>query len=185
LLNVVDQRDSFAADHSARVAALARRIAEEMGLEALLVETAELAGQLLNLGKILVPPELLRRAGGLNDDELRLVRESLHASADLVAGVEFDGPVVATLRQAAEAWDGSGPLGLKGQDILPTARVVAVANAFVALISARAHRPGLDIDGALDRLLAASGRRFDRRVVAALVGEIENRGGRARWTAAA
>ena len=76
-------------------------------------------------------------------------------------------------------WDGSGgPAGLAGDGILVTARIVAVANTYVALTSPRAHRPSLGIDAAIDQLLAGVGRAFDRAVVAALVNHIENRGGR-------
>jgi HD-GYP domain-containing protein (c-di-GMP phosphodiesterase class II) len=62
-----------------------------------------------------------------------------------------------------------------------TARVIAVANAFVAMISPRAHRAGIGIDAAVAGLLEQAGKAFDRRVVAALINALENRGGRERW----
>jgi HD-GYP domain-containing protein (c-di-GMP phosphodiesterase class II) len=94
--------------------------------------------------------------------------------------------VVETLRQLQERWDGSGtPAGAKGEQILLTARIVAVANAFIAMTSDRAFRRGLDADEAAQRLMAEAGRAFDRRVVAALVNRLDNRGGRAEWSAAA
>ena len=149
-----DRRDRYAAQQSARCAALARAIADEMGLDPVLADTAEIAGNLLN---------------------------SLQGTADLIAGVEFDGPVVETLRQVSERWDGGGPRGLKGESILVTARVVAVANAFVALASPRAYRAGKDIDTVLSSLLQQVGTTFERKVVAALVSYFDMRGGRARW----
>ena len=179
LVGVVDRRDPNAADHSTRVAEVARRIAREMGLDPLTVETAETAGRLMNLGKILVSEDLLTRTEGLSRAEIDLVREGIQASADLLEGIEFDGPVAETLREVQEMWDGSGgPAGLAGDGILVTARIVAVANTYVALTSPRAHRPSLGIDAAIDQLLAGVGRAFDRAVVAALVNHIENRGGR-------
>ena len=179
LVGLVDKRDPNAADHSTRVAEVARRVAREMGLEPLLVETAETAGRLMNVGKILVSEDLLTRTEGLSREEIDRVREGIQASADLLEGIEFDGPVAETLRQVQEAWDGSGgPAGLAGEDILVTARIVAVANTFIALTSPRAHRPSLGIDEAIDQLLAGVGRAFDRAVVAALINHIENRGGR-------
>ncbi|HSE79195.1 MAG TPA: HD domain-containing phosphohydrolase [Alphaproteobacteria bacterium] len=181
LVAIVDRRDPFAAHHSQRVAGVARRIAEEMRLDPVLVETAEIAGSLMNLGKILVPEELLTRGGNLSQAERDQIRDSLKLGADLLESVEFDGPVVATLRSAQERWDGSGPRGLKGVEILVTARIVAVANAFVGMASARAHRPGLDLDQAIGALMQQAGTIFDRRVVAALLHDLENRGGRARW----
>jgi HD-GYP domain-containing protein (c-di-GMP phosphodiesterase class II) len=182
LVTVVDRRDPHAAHHSSRVAIAARATAGEMGLEEVLVETAAIAGSLLNLGKILVPSQLLTKEGQLSEEEMRTVRDSIQTSAELIEGIEFDGPVVETLRQAQERWDGSGvPRGLKGDQILVTARIIAVANAFVAIVSPRAHRPGVDFDAAVESLLKQIGSAFDRAVVAALIHYMDNRGGRERW----
>lgn len=182
LLTIVDRRDPYAANHSAQVAAVARGIAEEMGLDPKTIETAATAGSLMNLGKILVPPELLSSAEDLESFELRLIRESVLATADLLDDVEFDGPVVEVLRQVQERWDGAGePGGLRGDDIHLPARVVAVANVFVAMISPRAWRPGMCIDDAIERLMAEIGGAFDRRVVAALVNCVDNRDVQGVW----
>jgi PAS domain S-box-containing protein len=183
LVSLLDSRDPYAAHHSQRVADVARSIAEEMGLSDDEVETAETAGSLMNVGKVLVPPQVLTRSGELSEDERQQVRQSLLASADLLAGIEFDGPVVETLRTAQERWAGDGPGALRGDAIPVTARVIAVANAFVAMISPRAHRAGIDLDAAVASLLQQAGDAFDRRVVAALINAIENRGGRERWAA--
>lgn len=184
LVGIVDRRDPYAAEHSNRVAALARAIAAEMGLSPVELETAETAGRLLNLGKILVAPELLTRQAGLSELERLEIRHSIQAGADLLEGVEFDGPVVETLRQAQARWDGGGvPPGLAGEDILVTARIVAVANAFVGMVSERAHRPALSVDRAIEALFAEAGHAYDRRVVAALVNHLDSRGGRAQFAA--
>jgi HD-GYP domain-containing protein (c-di-GMP phosphodiesterase class II) len=183
LVEVVDKRDPFAANHSTRVAAVARATAAEMGLTETEIETAEIAGNLLNLGKILIPSDLLAKTSNLTQDELNLVRNSIQMSADLLRDIEFDGPVVDTLRQAQARWDGTGTPTLAGEEILVTARVIAVANALVGMTSNRAFRAALDIDEALERLLKDSGKAFDRRVVAALVNYIDNHGGRADLSA--
>jgi len=179
LVAAVDRRDPYAAQHSARVAQLARKVAAEMSLDDKLAETAEIAGNLMNIGKLLVPAELLTRAGTLSDDERRQIRDSLYHGADLLSGIEFEGPVVDTLHQALERWDGKGPKGLAGEAILQPARIVAVANAFVAMTSSRAHRAGRSVDEALAALQAEAGTAYDRRVVIALANYMENRGGRA------
>jgi len=182
LMTVVDQRDPNAAHHSTRVARVARAIAEEMALDATMVDTAEFAGTLMNLGKILVPSEILTRKGMLTDAEMRQVRDSIQATADLLQDVHFDGPVVDTLRQCQERWDGGGrPKGLAGEAILLPARIVAVANAFVAMVEPRAHRAGIDFDAAAKLLLDGVGTAYDRRVVAALINYLDNRGGRQAW----
>jgi HD-GYP domain-containing protein (c-di-GMP phosphodiesterase class II) len=184
LVAVVDRRDPNAAHHSDRTAFIARAVAEEMGLDQDHCQAAEYAGQLMNLGKILVPHEILTKKGALTADEMRQVHEGIQATADLLDGVDFDGPVVKTLRQVQAHWDGSGhPPGLKGADILVTARIVAVANAFVALTSERAYRHGVDLDAAIETLLAEVGKAHDRKVVAALISFLDNHGGRERWAA--
>ena len=182
LVDVVDQRDPHAARHSRRTGLLAGAVAREMGLAPALIETAETAGRLMNLGKILVSETVLTKVENLTEDEVARVRAGIRTSADLLEGIEFDGPVVETLRQAQERWDGAGqPDGLAGESILVTARVVAVANAFIALISSRAHRPALDIDRAVAAMIDRIGSDYDRAVVAALINYMDNRDGRAIW----
>jgi len=184
LVDVVDKRDPFAARHSARVAKVARAVAKEMGLTEVEVETADIAGNLLNLGKILIPQEVLSKTGQLTDAERDMIKNSIQTSADLLQGIEFDGPVVLTLRQAQANWDGTGqPAGLAGDNIVVSARVIAVANAFIGMISDRAFRSALTIDDAIENLMKGSGKAFDRRVVAALVNYLDNRGGRAELEA--
>ena len=179
LVDVVDRRDPYAAAHSTRVALIARAVAAEMGLDVREVETAEIAGNLLNLGKILIDRELLTRSGQLSEAERQEVRQSLQAGADLLQNVDFDGPVVATLRQAQAHWDGTGmPEGLAGSEILVTARIIAVCNAFVGMVSPRAHRAALSIDQAVEQLLRLVGTQFDLSVVAAFINWLDNRGGR-------
>src|SRR3989304_8980272 len=113
---------------------------------------------------------------------MRRVPDRLPTTADLLAGIECDGPVGEALRQLQERWDGSGgPRGLKGEEIVLAARVVAVANAFVAMVSPRAYRPGVGFDQAMETLTTQTGKAFDRRVVSALVNYLDNRGGRQRW----
>ena len=183
LVKVVDRRDPYAANHSARVAAVARAIAREMDLDDVTAQTAEIAGRLMNLGKILVPAEVLTKRSRLSDEEIQQVRGSILASADLLDGIEFEGPVVETLRQLQERWDGVGkPRGLEGEEILVTARIVAVANAFVAMVSPRAYRPGIGFDEAIEMLLSQVGTVFARGAVAALINYLDNRKGREEWT---
>ncbi|MGF1610108.1 MAG: HD-GYP domain-containing protein, partial [Kiloniellales bacterium] len=155
---------------------------EEMGLDDADRETARSAGLLMNLGKILVPESLLTRSGSISDQERRQIHENLSATVELLDGVEFPGPVVETLRQAQEQVDGGGyPRGLTGDEILTTARIVAVANAFVGMVSPRAHRPALALDRAIQVLMQAAGSLYDAAAVAALVNYLDNRGGRVDW----
>ena len=184
LVDLVGQRDPYSAHHATRVAEVATAIAKEMGIQGEdALRTIDIAAQLMNLGKTLVSTDILSRAGPLTDVELGEVRDSILSSAQLLEGVEFDGPVVDTIRQVQEHWDGSGrPAGLRERDILESARIIAVANAFAGMVSPRAYRdPPLTFDQAADELVKAEGTAYDRRAVSALLNFVDNRGGRDAW----
>jgi HD-GYP domain-containing protein (c-di-GMP phosphodiesterase class II) len=178
LVRLVDRRDPFAANHSMLVAHIASDVALAMGLDNTTVETTRIAGSLMNIGKIIVPTELLTKAESLTVNEMRAVHDSMSAAAELLKDIHFEGPVTETLRQWQEKWDGTGPLGLHGDAILISARIIAAANAFVGMISPRSWRTALPIEAASKFLLDESDRLFDRRVVAALVNHMENNQGR-------
>ena len=183
LTQIIDARDPWSKHHSERVADVAVAIAQEMGWNEDALEVMEIAGQLVNLGKIFVPIDILTKQTPLTEDELMLVHESMRKGTALLSGIAFNGPVAATLDQMREHWDGSGaPDGRQGEDIEPGARVISVANAFVGIVSARAHRESLGFDKAVDILQADTGKRYERRVVAALQNILENKDGRNRWS---
>ena len=92
LVGVVDRRDPYSADHSARVSEVAQVIATEMGLDDKSVRTVGLAGRLMNIGKIVIPPELLTKTGQLAEEERRLLARSFVTSAELLTNVEFGRP---------------------------------------------------------------------------------------------
>lgn len=182
LVAFVDRRDPYSADQSRRVAKVAVAIAEEMGAPDELVRTVDIAGNLMNIGKILVSPEILTKTKNLTKKEMEIIRNSLVASADLLDEVDFDLPVAATLRQLQENFDGSGqPNGLVGMEISEPARIIAVANAFVGMVSPRAYRSALSFSAAVKNLLEDADTRYDRRMVSALINYLENRGGRESW----
>ncbi|WJW76160.1 HD domain-containing phosphohydrolase [Thiohalobacter sp. IOR34] len=177
LMRAVDKHDPWSADHSSRTALVATAIGREMALDEPRLRALELAANLANVGKIFVPKAILTKTGPLSAEEQARLRQHVQYALDILSSLEFEGPVLETIAQKQEHIDGSGyPQGLKEEQILLTARILAVANAFVALVSPRAYREGLDVESALDRLLAEAGSKYDRQVVAALFHVIENRG---------
>ncbi len=178
LLSLVDKRDPFAANHSLLVSQIAYQIAVDMGLDNVMIETTRTAASLMNIGKIVVPTELLTKTGQLNDEEKSVIRSSMDAAADLLEQVSFDGPVAETLKQWQEKWNGTGSLGLKEENILISARIIAVANAFIGMISPRSWRHAMAIEAANKFLLEQSDSYFDQRVVVALIHYVENQSGR-------
>lgn len=186
LVAVVDRRDPYAAGHSERVGQLARAIASEMGLDERQMEAAEIAGSLMNFGKVLVSRHILTKTTALTAEELQRVRDSILTSSDILAIIGFEGPVVPTLRQVLERYDGMGvPEGLRGESILVTARIVTAANSFVALVSPRAHRDGLSFKEAIQRMMDDAGKMYDQRVLIAMSNYIENRPNKLDWLMAA
>ena len=180
LVRLVDRRDPFAANHSTLVSMMAYEVARDMQLDEVTIETTRLAGNLMNVGKIVVAPELLTKTENLTDDEKKAIRHSMQSAADLLKDIPFDGPVADTLRQWQEKWDGTGPLGMKGENILISARIIAVANAFIGMISPRSWRTAIPIEQANKDLLDNADTHFDRRVVIALINHVENHRGK-QW----
>lgn len=181
LVSVVDRRDPFSSHHSTRVAEVAKAIAEEMASDEITAKTVDISGSLMNLGKIFIPSDLLTKTGNLSDDERKTMMTSYLVSADLLENVPFEGPVVKTIREMGETVDGKGPFSLENEDILPSARILAVANAFVGMVSARAYRDAMSFEKVSDILLSETGTKFDRRPVSALINFLENRDGKTKW----
>ncbi len=175
LIAVIDRRDPYAAGHSLRVGTLAADLAQNLDMNDEDVETCRIAGALMNLGKIMVPRRILVKTSALDPGELKLVRKSILASADILSLISFPVPIIPVLRQVLERFDGSGaPEGRKGENILLPARIVSLCNAFVALVSPRAHRAGLSAEEALAILQKDSGKAFDPKLVHALDGLLKN-----------
>ena len=181
LVGVVDRRDPFSANHSSRVAEVARSIASEMGLDEDGCKTVDIAGSLMSLGKIFISTELLTKTSDLTPEERATLGNAYMVTVDLLKNVTFDGPVVETIRQLGETWDGGGPLGLKEEEIQVTARILAVANTFVGMVTPRAYRASMPLQKVADILMEETGVRYDRKAVTALVNFLENRGGNRRW----
>ena len=177
LIRLVDKRDPFAANHSQLVAHIAHETALGMSLDEVTAETARTAASLMNIGKIVVPTELLTKTNSLSAEEKRIVHDSMNEAFDLLKNIRFDGPVAEAIRQWQEKWDGTGPLGLKGDAILMPARIIAVANTFIGMISPRAWRTAMTPEAANKFLLDQAGSHFDRRVVITLISYVENQSG--------
>jgi HD-GYP domain-containing protein (c-di-GMP phosphodiesterase class II) len=183
LTSIVDIHDPYCAGHSTRTAQVAVALGKELGLDATSVETLQLAATLANVGKMFLPRELLTKPEPLTPEEQVLLHSHVQRSVDILKGLDFDGPVITVIAQKNEHVDGSGyPNGLKGGDMLLASRILAVANAFVAMASARAYRAGMPVKETLDQLIGDADTRYDRHVVAALFHVAENRQEWVSWS---
>jgi len=154
----VEMRDPYTAGHERRVAELACRMAERMGLDADRVEGLRVASTLHDLGKISVPSEILAKPGRLSDVEYEMIKMHPKTGRDVLKTVEFPWPVAEMVYQHHERMDGSGyPRGLKGDDLLVEARIMAVADVVEAMSSHRPYRSSRGVEAALDEIGAQSG----------------------------
>ena len=170
LNQLLDLRDLSTGLHSTRLAEWAVRVAVELGLDAVHQRNVEVACLLHDLGKIGIPDAVLRKERALTDDEREQMRrhpEFGWAILRLFPGFELAGLFAL---HHHEHFDGSGyPGGLEGDDIPLGARIVAVVDAFDAMVSDRCYRKGLPLDEAIARLEAGAGTQFDPRIVARFV----------------
>ncbi|HSH28372.1 MAG TPA: HD domain-containing phosphohydrolase [Thiohalobacter sp.] len=175
LMRAVDTHDPYSADHSARTAAVSAAVARAMQLPEEERRALDMAANLANVGKIFLPREILTKTDALTVQEQEQLRQHVQYSLDILSNLEFDGPVLEIIAQKQEHLDGSGyPGGLEDGQIRLSARILAVANAFVALVSPRAWRERLTPEAALDQLLKGAGSTYDRQVIAALFHVVEN-----------
>ncbi len=176
LVHVVDMHDPWSAHHSQRMVVVANAIGRELRLGKQERQTLELAATLANLGKIMIPREILVKTEPLTDAEHELLQKHVLHGLDLLESLDFDGPVLETIAQKQELLDGSGyPHGLHAEQMSLTGRILSVANVFVALTSPRAYRAGMSTQQAVSELMAGADTRYDRHVVAALFHIAENR----------
>lgn len=174
---MVEMRDPYTAGHERRVGLLAAAIAEEMGWPSDRFKTLEMVGLVHDIGKIAVPAEILVKPTRLTSIEMQLVREHAQAGFEILKDVPFDIPVAEIIRQHHERMDGSGyPQGLKGDEILPEARVLAVADVLESMAAHRPYRPALGMDVALKELEQGRGRLYDSEAVDAVVRLIRDKG---------
>ncbi|HEX5371976.1 MAG TPA: MASE3 domain-containing protein [Aquabacterium sp.] len=175
--NMVEMRDPYTAGHERRVGLLARDIAREMGWDESRCQNLELMGLVHDIGKIAVPSEILTKPTRLSDLEMALMRGHAQAGYEILKDVPFPAPVAEIIRQHHERMDGSGyPQGLKGDQILPEARVLAVADVLESMSSHRPYRPAVGMDAALSEVVNNQGRLYDPDVVAAAVKLVKERG---------
>jgi putative two-component system response regulator len=165
---MLEVRDPYTAGHQQRVAQLACAIAEKLGLSPRTIDGIRIAGILHDVGKIRIPVTILSRAGKLLDAEYEMLKIHPQVSYDILKDIPFPWPVAQMVLQHHERLDGSGyPQGLKGDEIVKEARILAVADVTEANSSFRPYRPARGINAALQKLSEQKGKRYDADAVEA------------------
>ncbi|MFA5078109.1 MAG: HD domain-containing phosphohydrolase [Dehalococcoidia bacterium] len=166
MARIVDLRDPYTAGHQQKVAGLASAIAHEMGMDDAAVEHLIMASTVHDIGKMYVPADILSKPGRLSELEWEIIKTHSQGGFDILSGIEFSGPVALTVLQHHERLDGSGyPNKLQDGQILPEAKILAVADVVEAMASHRPYRPSLGIERALNEIEYKKGKLYDPAVV--------------------
>ncbi|MFL5479740.1 MAG: HD domain-containing phosphohydrolase [Gemmatimonadaceae bacterium] len=157
----IESKDHYTQGHCQRVAFFACVLADSTGMDSRSLFWFRLGALLHDIGKIIVPTEVLNKAGNLTDEEWAIIKRHPEAGLELVAEIDFPGDVRAIIRNHHERWDGGGyPDGLAGEDIPFAARILCVADVYDALTTARSYRDSLPHARAAQVMRASAGQ-FD------------------------
>ncbi len=174
---VLEMRDPYTAGHQHRVSDLARSIAAELGMSEDQMDTIRVAGTLHDIGKIAVPAEILAKPTPLTDIEWELIKKHPGVAYDILKTVDFPWAIADIVHQHHERLDGTGyPQGLKGDGILPEAKILAVADVTEAMISHRPYRAALDLESVLAELSRYKGVWYDPDAVDACIKLFKEKG---------
>jgi HD-GYP domain-containing protein (c-di-GMP phosphodiesterase class II) len=169
LVDSLDLRDHDTGGHTRRVAALAVRLGRRLGVEGQAMEDLRIASLLHDLGKIGVPDSILLKSSGLTVAEWEAMRVHPQLGADLLRSHGLLEGAIPLIHHHQERFDGSGyPDQLCGERIPLGSRIIAVADAFMAMVDGRPYRKARSIVDAYAELRRCAGSQFDPKVVAAL-----------------
>ena len=162
----IETRDPYTAGHQKRVADLACIIAKEMGLSEWQIEGIRIAGLLHDVGKLVVPAEILSKPGKINQYEFSIIKSHPEVGFEILKGIDFPWPITQAIVQHHERLNGSGyPYGLSEKDIIIEAKILGVADVVEAMSSHRPYRPALGLGSALDEISKGKDTLYDIEVV--------------------
>ncbi|NMW21225.1 MAG: PAS domain S-box protein [Chlorobiaceae bacterium] len=170
IANIVDAHDPYTAGHELHVGIIASDIAREMGWPEEKCENLKLIGLVHDIGKISIPAEILSKGGRLSPIEYELVKTHAEQGYQILKNIEFPIPIALIIRGHHERMDGSGyPQALKGDEILPESRILAVADVLEAMSAHRPYRSSLGVEAAVSEIETQRGILFDPEVVDAML----------------
>ncbi len=163
---MAEMRDPYTAGHQHSVDKLALAIGVEMGLPVRQLEGLQLAASVHDIGKIMVPAEILCKPTKLTRHEFDLIKDHAEAGYNILKDVEFPWPIARIVHEHHERMDGSGyPNGLRGDELLLESRIVAVADVVQSMCAHRPYRAGLGSDAALAEISKNRDTLYDPDVV--------------------
>ena len=163
---IIEAKDPYTAGHQQRVSQLTTAIAKELNLSQDKVEGIRVASLIHDIGKIVLPTEILSKPTTLTDIEFNIIKQHSQIGYDILKSIDFSYPVAQIVLQHHERLDGSGyPNNLKGDKILLEAKILGVADVVEAMSSHRPYRPALGIDKALEEISKNRGILYHPKVV--------------------
>jgi putative nucleotidyltransferase with HDIG domain len=168
LSRTVEKKDLGTYGHSMRVSRISGRIAEGLALSAQEVDDVKAASLLHDIGKIGISDSLLAKQGQLTEEEFGIIRCHSQKGVEILQPLKQFEALLPAILYHHERYDGSGyPAGLSGDAVPLSARIIAVADTYDAILSDRPYRLAATCDKAMQELRAWSGKQFDARVVSA------------------
>jgi putative nucleotidyltransferase with HDIG domain len=177
LINAMEAKDMYLRGHSSRVADLAASVAEELGLDADVVENTRLAGRLHDVGKIGIREDILNKPGALTNEEFAHVQDHVRIGMEILTPLKHIPLALEFVHDHHEHWDGGGyPRGLAGDQITLGGRILCACDAYDALTSRRSYRDAMDPEATIAYLEHNEvGRLLDARVFVALKKVVQRR----------
>lgn len=179
---ILETKDPYTFGHTRRVSLIAERIAKELGWEENRVLELKMSAELHDIGKILIPLEILNKPGKLSDLEYKMVQEHVQQSYDMLIPYSFPSQLPEAIYQHHERLDGKGyPRGLVADKILPEAKILAICDVLEAMISHRPYRQALGMDVTLQELRDNAGNKYDKEVVDVVLRIINENNNKPFW----
>ncbi|MEO1530034.1 MAG: HD-GYP domain-containing protein [Planctomycetota bacterium] len=170
LASALDAKDSYTCGHSNRVAELSCHLAQRLGYDKKQLMNIRMGGILHDIGKIGIDDSVLRKPGRLTDEEFDQVKQHPILGYEILRSIDFFQTILPAVRHHHESWDGRGyPDGLVGADIPRDAQIMAVADAFDAMISDRPYRPGMELQRVQKIFVEGRGQQWAADVVDTLL----------------
>ncbi|NOZ21497.1 MAG: HD domain-containing protein [Planctomycetes bacterium] len=174
LVATIETKDPYTKGHSERVSALAVQIGKDLKIPSAGLRTIQLAGLMHDIGKIGVPEQILNKPGQLSDAEYELIQRHPSEGIKIIKNIRYVENLIGPVLHHHERWDGKGyPEGQSKNKIPLGARIIAVADAFDAMTSARPYRPAIPFKNAVQELQKKAGQQFDPDAVKAFVSRFE------------
>ena len=166
-MSSIESKDRYAQGNAERVADLVCALALRAGVEARELFWFRMGATLHDVGKLVIPSEILNKPGKLAPNEWELVKRHPVAGAEMLAEMNFPPAIIPMVRSHHERWDGQGyPDGLAGEDIPRSARILCIGDIWDALTSKRSYKGLLAPEAALQIMRSEVGKQFDPELFA-------------------